>query len=247
MQRLLTKWHRNCRVSSAFRDLRNPPESRKNRRSQVRSFRFLLLFFGLAVMSVPAFAGRGEAIIRRVQEKFESLETLSVHFEMRYQTGQAGGVESQEGMIFLDGQGRFKTETPQETVVSDGKTIWMYNALENQVIVRSNADAAGDMLTPQMLMVQYPSRYTVEKVEEATFSDRLCDVLVMVPKDETDPTRVLKVWIDRKENLTRKLFLEDLAGNATTFEFEAFQLGQKLPAETFQFVPPEGAEVIDLR
>lgn len=219
----------------------------RNRRILIGSILPLSALFCLIWPARVACAGKGEDIIRRVQSKFESLSTLSAHFEVRYQSEGIEEVRQEEGTLFMDGQGRFRTETPGQVVVSDGQTVWMYNKQENQVIIRSARSAAEDLLTPQKLLYEYPAKYRIEKVEEVEYAGRLCDLLVMAPKEETDPTRQLQVWVDRRESITRKVWIEDLAGNVTTFEFEAFQFGLDLPPDTFQFIPPEEAEVIDIR
>ena len=219
----------------------------RNRQVLIGSILPLSAFFCLILPTRVAWAGKGEDIIRRVQSKFEALSTLSAHFGVRCQSEGIEEVRQEEGTLFMDGQGRFRTETAGQTVVSDGQTVWMYNRQENQVIIRSAQSAAEDLLTPQKLLYEYPAKYRIDKVAEIDYSGRLCDQLVMVPKEETDPTRQLQVWVDRRESITRKVWIEDLAGNVTTFEFEAFQFGLELPPETFHFIPPEEAEVIDIR
>ena len=222
-------------------------KSHRNRSFLIGSILPLLVSICLILASQVAFAGKGEAIIRKVQEKFESLNTLSVHFEALLQSDLEGESQCEAGVIYLDSTGRYRTETTTQTIVFDGRSIWMYNSNENQVIIRSAEQGADDLLTPQRLLYEYPTLYAIENVEKATCSGFPCYRLVMVPKEETDPTRQLQVWIDMKEYLTRKFVLEDLAGNVTTFEFKSFQIGQVLPDATFQFTPPEGAEVIDMR
>lgn len=207
----------------------------------------LFLLITLFFVPITADAGKGERILRRVQEKFEGLETLSVHFESRYIALGSEDVQVDAGRLYIAKGGRFRTETNQQTIVSDGQSVWMYNSLENQVIIRDLESGADDIVTPQKLLYEYPDRYHIQDVVEDMHCGLPCDRLVLVPKEETDPARQLQVWIDRPENLTRKFLLEDLADNITVFEFEAFRLNENLPEETFRFTPPEGAEVIDMR
>lgn len=216
---------------------------------RIRTGGMLPVFLLAAVIFVPfsARAGKGERILRSVQEKFEGLESLSVHFEARYFAPGSEDVQVDAGRLYMATGGRFRTETGQQTIVSDGQSIWMFNSLENQVIIRDIESGAEDLITPQKLLYEYPERYRIQEVKEQTYSGSSCDLLVLIPKEETDPARQLHVWIDQSENLTRKFLLEDWADNVTVFEFEAFRLNEKLPEETFRFTPPEGAEVIDMR
>lgn len=192
-------------------------------------------------------ADRGDEIIRQVQARFETVSTVSARFNLRYTSTGAEEVYNEEGRLYLEDHNRFRTETDQQIIVSDGKTIWVYNRAENQVIIRNFEDGIEDFLTPQQLLYEYPQRYGVVSVQEGEYSGMVCDILMMEPIDETDPTRILQVWVDRENRFTRKFVLEDMADNITVFEFEEFQWGEKLSDKTFHFLPPEGSEVIDVR
>jgi len=219
----------------------------RNHGSKIGSILPIVLLFCLMLPAAKALAGKGDAIIRRVQSRFKSLNGLSVRFEVRYGVVGEDDTFEEAGRFQLDGQGRFRMETPRQTLVCDGSTFWTYDPLERQVLIYGADEKNGLFLTPSQLLYEYPVKYRVEEVKEELLSGRICDVLLMVPRDETDPTRMLKVWVDRDDNLTRRFLIEDLVGNITIFDFEAFELNLKLPDETFHFVPPENAEVIDMR
>ncbi|TKJ40389.1 hypothetical protein CEE37_08690 [candidate division LCP-89 bacterium B3_LCP] len=206
----------------------------------------IILVIGLGIAPDEAHSRKSNAIIKRVQEKYEELKTLSAHFEYRYQTG-TGEVKSEAGLLFLAEGDKFKTETPSQITICDGNTLWMYNSLEKQVIIKNTEDSEDGLITPEKLLYEFPARYEVKEVNKVIYAGLVCDKLVMVPKDPTDPARQLQVWIDRDESLTRKFYLEDLADNVTVFEFEDYKYNEKLPEDTFQFVPPQGVEVIDMR
>jgi chaperone LolA len=209
---------------------------------------FSLAFFLISVLTAALVqASAGDRILRLVRERYEALNTLSVHFEARYAVPGAEDVQMDEGRFFMARGGRFRTETEQQTIVSDGQILWMFNSMQNQVIIRSLKDGADDLVTPRKLLYEYPDHYEIQSVEQSTFGGLECDLLVLVPKRDTDPTRQLQVWVDRSEHFTRKFLLEDLADNITIFEFEAFKLNLELADDTFHFTPPEGAEVIDMR
>lgn len=206
--------------------------------------RILPLFLLLA--PILARAAAGDDVIRRVQAKFQSLKALSVHFAMNYQASDSTGTVAQ-GKLYLEQPGHFRMESAAQTVVSDGKTIWAYSPEEKQVIIYSAGGPDVPLITPQQLMFEYPDKYRVKNVEQDKLEGRTCDLLTMTPKDPSDPTRELKIWVDRKDSFTRRFRLEDLAGNITTFDFKDFQTGSSLPDSTFAFTPPAGVEVVDMR
>ncbi len=208
---------------------------------------YFILLFVLTIPFSTSFAAKGDKVVRRVQERFESITALIAHFEVRYQISGSPEVHSEVGKIFMDGEGRFRTETTEQILICDGQAIWMYNVSQQQVIIRRKNEGTAGIVTPQRLFYEYPDLFEIEEIRKEEFNGHPCHLLVMTPRQETDPTRQLLVWIDQNEYLTRKFQVEDLADNITAFEFEAFQLGEPLPEGTFQFVPPEGVEIIDMR
>jgi outer membrane lipoprotein-sorting protein len=219
--------------------------------SCLRNHRLLILSFCCFALAPlhPALAASGEDIIARVQAKHRSLKNLTLHFSMVTATeSQETSVrEEQEGRIYLGGKGRYRLESRDQTLVCDGKTLWSFHSGENQVILyRADAEDT-PFLAPDQLLFEFPAKYRVVGVSESRLGDVPCFVLSLLPREAADPTKSLEVWVDREQYLTRRVRLEDLAGNVTVFEFEDFQTGQKLPDRTFRFDPPEGAEVIDLR
>lgn len=205
----------------------------------------LAAFFCCFWLQSGASAAGGVEIIHKVQAKFKSLKALSMHFEVSYQTGD--GVNAEEGRLYLDNKDRFRMDTAKQTIVCDRKTLWSYNLSDNQVVLY-DAEAEGQpFFTPNQLLFDFPKKYRVEGVSDTLLGNLPCYLLQLAPKDETDPARLLQVWVDKKEYFTHRFRLEDLAGNVTIFNFKDFVTGKNLPDSTFQFTPPKGAEVIDTR
>ena len=193
-----------------------------------------------------AFAGKGDSIIDKVEKKIMSLGEFSVHFEMRFEADGTDDIQQLEGTLYWDGEHCFRMQTPQQVIVSDGETLWMYDTIENQVLIYDPNDGI-PILTPRQLLYEYSEGYRIEKIEKTEYAEMTCDLLYMLPKEPTDPTRSVKVWVDRKERLTRKLLTEDLVGNITIFEFENFDCESEIPEDIYHFDPPAGVEIIDMR
>jgi outer membrane lipoprotein-sorting protein len=138
-------------------------------------------------------------------------------------------------------------ESAAQILICDGETLWAYNPADSQVVIFAAATGENPFLTPHQLFFEFIDEYDVMNVEEEPFQGHDCWRLTMKPQDEADPTARLLVWVDKKDYLTRRLQIEDLAQNTMTFTFEDFATGQKLPDSTFQFAPPPSVEVIDMR
>jgi outer membrane lipoprotein carrier protein len=201
----------------------------------------------LLLFSLTAYAGNGEDVIARVQKNFDSVQGLSVHFDMRQQGDGSTVLAEEAGKLFLAEAGRFRMEARSQTVVGDGKTIWSYSPADSQVIIYDAAETQDQILTPRQILFEFPRRYRVQDFQSVAWEGRPADLLIMIPTDEADPTRQLLVWVDRQDGYPRRFQAEDLAGNVTVFDFENYQAGQKFPDDTFRFTPPPGVNVIDMR
>jgi outer membrane lipoprotein carrier protein len=205
-----------------------------------------LLIVLLAALPSLSRAAAGDDVIRRVQTKFQSLKALSVHFDMTYSASDST-VTKFAGKLFLGSPGHFRMESAAQTIVSDGQTLWTYSPDQKQVIIYNPAGNDHPLLTPQQLLFEYPEKYSIKSVKQDKLNSLTCDLLVMTPKDPSDPTKALQIWVDRQESFTRRFQLEDLAGSVTTFDFKDFKTGSSFPDSTYTFAPPAGVEVVDMR
>ncbi len=206
-----------------------------------KSLGWLVLLAPILLLASP-----GDDVIRRVQEKFQSVKTLSLRFVMDYRESDSTGTVI-EGRLFLGEPGYFRMESSMQTIASDGQNLWAFSPDENQVVIYPASTQDMPLLTPQQLLFDYPAKYKVQSIKQDRLEGITCDLLVMTPKDPSDPTKTLKIWVDRRESFTRRFQLEDLSGGVTTFDFKDFRSGQPLPDSTFTFTAPTGVEVMDLR
>jgi outer membrane lipoprotein carrier protein len=207
--------------------------------------RILVLVFFLLIPML-SHAAAGDDVIRRVQAKFQSLRALSLNFEMTYRAADSTATNF-TGKLYLGAPGHFRMESALQTIVSDGQTVWTYSPDQKQVIVYNNTSSEIPLLTPQQLLFDYPDKYKIKSVKQDKLNGLTCDLLSMTPKDPSDPTKILQIWVDRQESFTRRFQLEDLGGSVTTFDFRDFHTAGALPDTIFTFTTPAGVEVVDMR
>jgi len=208
--------------------------------------RCLILLALLSLQTLPnAQAAVGQEIIKKVQAKIQSIQALTLRFSA--QIPLEDKVFAEEGRIFFAQGGRFRMESTGQVLVCDGKTLWAYTLADSQVIIFAAGAGGTPFFTPQQLLFEYPDKYEVQSVENVQYRGLSCHLLTMTPKDVTDPMDHLKVWVDRRENLTRRLEIEDMTGAKSSFAFEDMEIRQNLPDSIFQFALPPSVKVIDMR
>ena len=135
---------------------------------------------------------------------------------------------------------RFVYDKPYaQTVVGDGSKVWIYDPDLNQVSSRKMGDALGT--TPAALLVS-------TNIDQAfTLADQPDkDGLQWVqasPKQAEGTIRWLKLGF--RNHALAKLEIADSFGQDSMLVFTSFQPNAALPADTFVFTPPKGADVAE--
>ena len=208
--------------------------------------RFLILLALLSLQILPkAQAETGQEIIKKVQAKIQSIQALTLRFSA--QIPLEDKVLAEEGRIYFAQGGRFRMESAGQILVCDGTTLWAYSPADSQVVIFTAGAGGTPFFTPQQLLFEYPERYEVKSVEKVQYAGMPCHLLTMTPRDITDPMDHMKVWVDRRDSLTRRLEIEDMTGARSIFAFENIEIRQNLPDSTFQITLPPAVKVIDMR
>ncbi len=138
---------------------------------------------------------------------------------------------------------RFTYRKPYaQTIVADGQTLWLYDPDLNQVTARRQAQALGT--TPAALIAAAPDLAALrQEFELSAAPDR--DGLQWVqatPKAREGALRGMRVGFRGSE--LAALEIQDSLGQQSVLRFGRMEINPALPAETFQFRPPPGADVL---
>ncbi|TAK54809.1 MAG: outer membrane lipoprotein chaperone LolA [Gammaproteobacteria bacterium] len=194
----------------------------------------LLLVLG----AVSSAAGAGSA--SRVQDYLDDLTTLRAGFRQTVTDAQGRIVERAEGQLAVARPGRFRWDyrVPEQLIVSDGTTIWLYDRELEQVTVR----AAGTALagTPAMLLAGGVAVDQEFAVSDAGSADGLSWSRLQ-PRAEGD---FREVRLGFSAAGLQRMQLTDRLGQVTELEFSALERNPPLDAGLFRFTPPPGVDVI---
>jgi len=135
---------------------------------------------------------------------------------------------------------RFIYQAPYaQTVVGDGAKVWIYDPDLNQVSSRKTGDALAN--TPAALIVSND----IDKV--FTLADQPSkdgvDWVLATPRQAEGTVRSLRVGF--RGHALAQLEIDDSFGQKSMLVFNAFEPNAKLPADTFVFVPPKGADIAE--
>ncbi|MFZ5567568.1 MAG: outer membrane lipoprotein chaperone LolA [Pseudomonadota bacterium] len=167
--------------------------------------------------------------------------------------GQTARTRNSSGTFEFQRPGRFRfvygKPLPQ-TIVADGQTLWLHDPDLNQVTARAQASALGS--TPAALIAAAPDLQALQaeyQLANAPERDGLQWVQAK-PRARDGQLQSVRVGLREVEQGGRKtaelaaLEIVDSFGQRSLLTFSKVQLNVSLPAETFRFKPPAGADVI---
>jgi outer membrane lipoprotein carrier protein len=190
----------------------------------------------------------------------DPLETLR-EFTRDVKTGRANfsqTVSAPDGLKKKTSSGSFEFARPdrfrfsyakpfEQLIVADGRKVWLYDLDLNQVTVRAAAQALG--ATPASLLAGGAMDKDFElanaPLKDASPKDGL-DWVQATPRQKEGAT-VQTLRIGFRGKTLAALEIVDAFGQRSLLQFSAVEINPKLADETFRFVPPKGADVIESR
>ncbi len=201
--------------------------------------RFAFSFFALALFAGQTRAQAGGDLLDRLRMRYETTEALRARFT------QSGGGATMQGTLILRGDA-YRIETPDQLLVTDGTTSWVYAKADGQVLVN---DAVADETTfsPADFFTHYPDRFAVRVDTSTVLDGARHEVLRLTPKSSDAFLREVTLWVRAEDTLPRRVRLIDGNGLELTFDLRDVEINPPLRGDVFRFAPPPGAEVVDLR
>jgi outer membrane lipoprotein carrier protein len=159
--------------------------------------------------------------------------------------GQAARSKTSAGTFEFQRPSRFRFDYKkpfEQTIVADGQTLWLYDVDLSQVTARKQAAVLGS--TPAAIIASAPDIATLRKdfnLEAAPEKDGMQWVQA-TPKVKDGQLTSMKVGF--RGNELGALEILDSFGQRSVLTFSKMQLNAAIPAEQFQFKPPQGVAVL---
>jgi outer membrane lipoprotein carrier protein len=188
------------------------------------------------------------AVAQAVDERYNHLRSLQGEFTEIYRG--AGMERTESGTLWLKKPGKMRWEyrSPRDKLfLSDGKDAWFYVPGERQVR-RTAVKKLDDLRSPLAFLL---GKTKLEKeLQGLSLAPDVAPlaagdvVLRGVPKSLAD--RVSQVLLEiTPEHWISRITIEEVDGSVTEYRFSNYRENADVPDRQFQFVVPDGVEVID--
>jgi len=203
----------------------------------------ILLMFA----AVGATEQNESEIIEEIQDVYDNIEYFSAEFVQKEKFTLTESVNETAGKIFIKNGTEYKLETDDHIIITDGKSVWSYSIHSNQVVIDFVKEGDASVL-PRDMLFKYPQNYYSTLLNTEKINNDKYYVLKMVPKEDTQGyIKSMKIWVNSNTYLINKLEYVDLNENTSSFEINKLDVKTKLPDDMFEFITPQGAEIIDMR
>ena len=163
--------------------------------------------------------------------------------------GQAVRSKTSTGSFEFQRPSRFKfiyRKPFAQSIVADGQTLWMYDVDLNQVTARAQSQVLGS--TPAALIAAAPDLRALQadfELQAAPDKDGL-QWVAATPRAKDGQLQSVRIGFKASDKGSDLAALEitDSFGQRSVLSFSRFEANPALPAETFQFKPPAGADVV---
>jgi outer membrane lipoprotein carrier protein len=196
-----------------------------------------------ACVLAPAVMAQGGDAVSRIDAYLATVSTLSADFSQVVRNRDGQIVDRASGKLSLSRPDRFRWDYQKpylQTIVADGKQLWLYDSDLEQVTVRALEQGLGS--TPAMLLSGSG------KVGDAFASAAVQPQgdwtwYRLAPKQQGSDFEQVSLAFDRKGELAA-MELRDKLGQTTVIEFGSLKRNVALDQRLFRFEPPPGADVI---
>ncbi|HEX7374287.1 MAG TPA: outer membrane lipoprotein chaperone LolA [Steroidobacteraceae bacterium] len=201
-----------------------------------------VLLAGLLLVA-SSLAQAADDAVARVDAYLASLRSISADFEQVVRDDKGQVTSRAAGQLTLSRPDRFRWDYREpylQTIVADGRRLWLYDADLQQVTVRPLEQGLGS--TPAMLLSG--SGKAADAFAAGGIQQRgAITWCTLTPKQHGSDFERVSLAFDGKGELAA-MELVDKLGQATTISFGKLVRNGKIDASAFRFVPPKGADVI---
>lgn len=206
------------------------------------------LYFTLLslLFSLSAWAGGSDASAS-LFNTIKSYETLSASFSQR--------IVDRDQVVIQESSGEFKLARPnkiywktlppyEQEIIGDGQVLWVYDADLEQVTQYSDGELLqGPMALFSNSLEQINNRFFVE-LEANQQGDEFVERYTLSPVDNTVDEGFSALVFEFKDAELAVIEIHDKLRQTTVLSLSDLEVNAVISEQTFQFVAPEGVDVL---
>ncbi len=203
--------------------------------------------FLIAIFFVRLFAQQSSPteILENVRTRYSQLNDISARFTQTVKMKFKQNPQKRSGTVQLKKLNKYRIETAQQTVVTDGNTVWMYNPMTKQVLVDSFKTGHQPFSFEQFLH-GFPKDVSAETIDREgeyyIFKLKTAKLTALAPSLTS-----VKIWVDQGKWTVEKVEYSDKNNTVTFIELSDILINKGVDDKEFQFEISKDMHVVDLK
>lgn len=207
--------------------------------------RLIVAVFLLSTVSAAQDRLSAPEVLRKVQARYSGIPSASASFSQRVTLRFGNKEQRQSGTVKIKKGNKYRVETPGQTLIADGKTVWIVSSANNQVLIDAFKEN-NRIFSPEKFLQGLPDDFMVTEMK----NERGIVILSMVPDSAAATTgllRTMTAWIRENDWAVVRIVYTDR--NRTQYDITLNDIRFDVPVNDaeFSFQPPAGMQVVDLR
>lgn len=198
-------------------------------------------------LAVIASAQSASDLLGKIQKKYESMKNVCADYTQTFHWDLANETQVFTGRLCTRNGVQFRIENNDQTIITDGKTIWTMPHGNNQVIIDNASENAGDNPFLKSFLQNYVDNYRSELLEPETIAGAAHFHIRLTARSEDEFNKEVEIWAEQKSLLMNRIKQTDQDGNSSLYEIKNVDLNANLGDATFKPAIPEGYEIVDMR
>lgn len=232
----------------------------------LRTCILLVLIICLHISSATAKEATLAEVISTVEQGYGNLQDLQADFSQVTTLPGLPRPQKGNGQLLLRrpqkgaAQFRFDYKIPQQQIISNGSTLWLYQPAEKQVIIASTAamlQSGGNLAMSYLTGLGNISKDFTPSFAKPSRDDKGNYLIQLAPHNPTPALTLLKLTIS-KEAVEKYLaknsgsisfpvvtsIVADFNGSETRIDYSRIRTNSGVSTKSFEFSPPKGVEII---
>jgi len=209
----------------------------------------VLLMLCFAATAFGQSDSRTKAILNKTSETYSVFKTIKADFSLIGENKQENSNYNEKGRVYLvPGSGKFKIESANHILISDGKTQWSVLKDLGEVQI-SDVNPDDQSINPSNIFNFYEKGYKVGNRGETKVGGKSLYVIELAPIDQNQNVSKIQMRIDKTNHFIYDATVFDKNGNKYTYTLTNIETNKTFSSGIFNFYKHNypGIEIVDLR
>ena len=201
-------------------------------------FYFILFLF---------YGDKSEDIVKDVQEKYEDAKTIYIEFNKSI-TDQNNFSSETSGSFTFKKEKFFKLISEEQMIVTDSKTIWDLDKLNNQLRIDDYKEE-NRKVRPSDFLFKYSKNHSSIYLKKEGDNH----VIKLISNESNNSylnssSKETTVWVDENTMVVNRVEMKEANGNLVTYIFKKTEFNNSFNKDEFKFEGDESKyNVVDMR